>query len=169
MPPDRFRKWAQRAGLRAATKTRPGQHLFFMNTNTPQLITKINAVAAALLLAAGAHTFLCLCATPALLAPATNGTLGIIFAAMKLSWTSVGAIAGAYVFYNAAHMIRARSFQKARIAAVGALALPLFGVLGPITAFALLPAGTLAFVLLRQPDWKAAFADTPRRSASEGC
>jgi hypothetical protein len=139
-----------------------------MNTTTPQLITKINAVAAALLLAAGAHTFLCLYATPALLTPSTNGTLGIIFAALKLSWTSVGAIAGAYVFYNAAHMIRARSFQKARVAAIGALALPLFGVLGPITAFALVPAGLAAFLLLRHPDWKAAFADTPRIPASEG-
>jgi hypothetical protein len=133
---------------------------FFMNTTTPQLITKINAVAAALLLAAGAHTFLCLCATPALLAPSTNGILGIILAALKLSWTSVGAMAGAYVFYNAAHMIGARSFQKARIAAVG--------VLGAITAFALVPAGALAFLLLRQPDWKAAFADTPRLPASVG-
>lgn len=129
-----------------------------MNTNTtPQQIEKINYLAAGLLTAAGAHMILSLLGIPGLLASSTPGFLGILLTALKVSWSAAGFLAGAYVAYNAFFMVNARDFQKARVAAIGALVLPLLGMTGIITAFALIPVGALTLVVLRQPEWKAAF------------
>jgi hypothetical protein len=134
-----------------------------MNTNTtPHLVDKINFLAVGLLTAAGIHMALNLLSVSAVLASAHAGPLGITFTALKLSWTVAGFLAGAYVGYNAIFMVNARDFTKARMAAIGALILPLVGVTGLITGFALIPLGAAILLLFRLPEWKAAFGiETP--------
>ncbi len=122
----------------------------------------INLVAAGLLAAAAAHMGLSLLSMPRLLAASASDLVSIILTAIKISWCAVGFIGSAYVIYNAVSMLNAKCFNKARIAAIGALILPLLGVNGIITAFALLPIGALAVVLLRKAEWQAAFARQPQ-------
>jgi hypothetical protein len=129
-----------------------------MNTNTtPHLVDKINFLAVGLMTASGVHMALNLLSISAVLASAHAGLLGITLTALKLSWTVAGFLAGAYVAYNAIFMLHARDFAKTRIAAIGAILLPLVGVTGLITGFALVPLGAAVLLLLRLPEWKAAF------------
>jgi hypothetical protein len=127
--------------------------------STSQLTEKINLLAAALLMAAAIHTFLDLLGIPHVLAAARPGVFGIVLTILKLTLAVGGALGGAYVGYNALAMFNARSFGKARMAAMGAVALPFVGLCGMITGFILIPAGAACLFLLRLPDWKAAFAD----------
>jgi len=117
----------------------------------------INLVAAGLLAAAGAHMGLSLLSMPGLLASTTTDVFGIVLTYLKITWSAVGFMGGAYVLYNAVSMVNARCFNKARVASVGALVLPFLGLQGIVTAFALLPLGAIAVVLLRRAEWKAAF------------
>jgi len=127
-----------------------------MNTTQRQKEV-INLVAAGLLAAAAAHMGLSLLSIPHLLASSSSDLLGIVLTTLKISWSAAGFVGGAYVLYNAISMVNAKCFNKARVAAIGALILPLLGVNGIITAFALLPVGAIAVVLLRSEHWKAAF------------
>jgi hypothetical protein len=126
-------------------------------TTTSQLVDKINFLAVGLITAAGIHMALNLFSVSSVLASAHAGLLGIIFTALKLSWTVAGFLAGGYVAYNTWFMFHARDFTKARTAAIGALVLPLVGITGLITGFALIPLGAAILLLFRLPNWQAAF------------
>ena len=128
-------------------------------TSTPQQGERINLLAAGLITAVGGHLLLNLLGLPKLFTLPAPGFMAILVAALKVFWTLAGLGAGAYVIYNASFMVNARSYTKAKIAARGALVLPLFGLAGAITGFALVPVGALAMLLLRQPHWMAAFDD----------
>jgi hypothetical protein len=129
-----------------------------MNTNaTPQQIEKLNYLATGLLAAAGAHIVLIVLSVSGMLAASSPGFLGILVTVLKVSWTAAGFFGAAYVAYNTFFMLNGRDYHKARIAAIGALVLPLFGASGVITAFALIPLGGIALYLFRQPAWKAVF------------
>ncbi len=129
-----------------------------MNTHaTPQQIEKLNYLGTGLLAATGAHVVLIALSVSGMLAASSSGFLGILLTALKVTWTAAGFFGAAFVAYNTFFMLNARDYQKARIAAIGALVLPFFGASGIITAFALIPLGGIAFYLFRQPEWKAVF------------
>lgn len=132
-----------------------------MNTRNKRQKEVIRLVAAGLLAAAAAHMALALAGMPGLLAASSTDVFGIILSAVKISWSAVGFVGGAYVLYNAASMVNATCLNKSRVAAIGALILPFLGLNGIITAFALLPLGAIAVVLLRRAEWKAAFDGEP--------
>ncbi len=128
------------------------------NTNAQQL-ERINLLAAGLLTAAGAHLLLNLLGIPKLLSSSTPGALGILFTALKVCWTFAGIVGAGYVIYNGSYFLNARSIARSRIAARGAMVLPLLGLTGFITVFALVPLGAFTFWLLKQPTWMAPFDD----------
>jgi hypothetical protein len=93
---------------------------------------------------------------------ATTPYDGIASLALKTAlvlWAGVGVAAAIYVGLKVAGMFNGKSYANARKGAIGAMILPLFGTVGSVTAFALIPAGALAFALLRRADWRYDFAD----------
>jgi hypothetical protein len=128
-----------------------------MNT-TSQLTEKINLLAVTLLSAAAIHIAFCLFGIPHILASAKPG-IGILVTAIKLTLSVGGILGGAYVGYNGFFMFNARSFAKARLAALGAIVLPFIGLCGLITGFILIPSGAACLLLFRLPEWRNVFTD----------
>jgi hypothetical protein len=131
-----------------------------MHASNPSQNEKLNYIAAAIISAAGIHVMLSALALPGIFALPAAGMAEIAMKAAKIAWTLAGVAGGAFVAFQALSIIQGRSFRKGRLAAMGALALPLLGVSGPITAWPLLPVGIIALALLHSPGWKEAFADS---------
>jgi hypothetical protein len=123
-------------------------------------IEKLNMLGAALITATAAHGLLCLASLPGLSnAPAA----GFLAAALKfagITWSVAGVTAAGYAAWLGYSIINGRSLLRSQKAAQLTLILPLIGLTGGVTAFALLPIGGLAFYLFRSSAWQAAFADT---------
>lgn len=130
-----------------------------MQTPTSSSVENLRYIAAGLMAAAGAHLLLCVATMPGLMAAPAAGFAGVAFKAAKILWTLAGIAGAAFVGGHAFSVLSARSHAKARVAALGAIVLPLMATNGVITAFALVPVGVLTLVLLRQPQFRAAFAD----------
>lgn len=127
---------------------------------------KLNLLGAALITAIAAHGLLCLATLPGLLAAPTAGFLAGALKAAGILWTLVGIAAAGYAAFQGYSIFNGRSLVKARKAAIAALLLPLIGLTGGVTAFALLPIGGAAFFLFRSPAWQAAFADAAALEAA---
>ena len=134
-------------------------HTQAMHTPESTRTENLQYVAAGVLTAVVAHALLCIATLPALMASPAIGAVAIGFKAAKVLWTLAGIAAASFVGYQASFFFGARSHAKARLAAIGALILPLIATNGVITAFALLPAGAIAFAILRQPQFRALFPD----------
>ncbi len=129
-----------------------------MTTQDPR-IEKLNYFAAALLTVAGIHTLLSLLSLPGALATGDGAQYAGIWRLLRITFLLLGVAGGAVVSYFACFVINGRSFRKARLAALGAMALPFLGPIGAVTIFALLPLGIVSFVASRSGDWKSAFSD----------
>ena len=79
-----------------------------------------------------------------------------------------GVLGGGFVALQSLSVFKGKDYGKARMAAIGTLVLPIVGLTGGITAFALVPIGAAAWWLLRQPAWQAGFASS-RRSRRLKC
>lgn len=130
-----------------------------MHTPHPSHAENLRYVAAGLIAAAGAHLLLCVATLPALMAAPAPDFATIAFKAAKVLWTLAGIAGAAFVGGHAFSLLGMRSHAQARLAALGALALPLVATNGAITAFALVPAGVIALVMLRRPEYRSAFPD----------
>ncbi len=130
-----------------------------MHTPNQQRIENLNYAAAGLMTAAGTHLLLCVATLPGLMSAPAAGYGEIAFKSAKVLWTLAGIGGAGFVGCHAAFLLGARSYQKARLAAFGALLLPLIATNGIVTAFALVPAAVVALALLRQPAYRAAFPD----------
>jgi hypothetical protein len=129
-----------------------------MSTHHPTT-EKLNLLGAAMITATAAHGLFCLATLPGLI---NTPTLGFIATAVKLAgvtWSLAGIAAAGYAAFQSAAVLNGRSLAAARKAAVATLILPLIGLTGGVTAFALLPIGAVAFFLFRSADWQSAFAD----------
>lgn len=116
-------------------------------------------IGAALMTATGAHALLCLATMPSLLNSPATGFVAIALKTAGIIWNLAGMGAGIYAALQSFAIINARSLAKAQKAAIAALVLPLIGLTGGVTAFALLPIGAVAFFLFKSADWQMAFAD----------
>ena len=112
----------------------------------------LNWLGAGLLTAVGAHGLLCAAALPGLIALPHEGGVAVLTKAALVIWTFVGIPAAAYVGMKIAGIFNGRSYADARLGVFGTMLLPLAGQPGAVTAFALIPAGILALLLLRQAD-----------------
>ena len=130
-------------------------------------IEKLNYFAAALLTVAGIHVLFSLLSLPGALATGEGAAHAGVGRLLRILFLSLGAAGGAVVAYFASFIINGRSFRKARLAAMGAMALPLLGPVGAITIFALLPLGIVALLVLGKAEWKGAFADGEADQAPE--
>ena len=122
-------------------------------------IEKLNLLGAAMITATTAHGLLCLAATPGLLATPTAGFLATALKIAGILWNLAGIAAAGYAAFHCYSIFNGRSLAKSQKAAIATLVLPLIGLTGGVTAFALLPIGAAAFFLFRAPAWQAAFAD----------
>lgn len=123
-------------------------------------IEKLNMLAAGLITAISAHGLLCLASMPGQISAPAAGFVAVVLKAAAVAWTIAGVAAAGYAGWLASSIINGRSLARSQKAALVTLILPLIGVTGGITAFALLPIGGLAYYLFRAPEWQAAFADT---------
>lgn len=129
-----------------------------MDTGNTSLRDKLDMLGAALMTASAGHGLLCLATLPGLTEAPHDGILGGALKVLGILWTAAGAVAAGYVAIQAFSVMKGRDYEKARIAAYGALVLPFIGLVGGVTAFALIPIGVTAWWFLRDPAWKAAFA-----------
>ena len=138
-----------------------------MDTGNTSIGDKLDMLGAALMTASAGHGLLCIATLPGLIETPHTGILGGALKVLGILWTTAGAVAAGYVTLRAYSIFKGRDYEKAQKAALGALVLPFIGLTGGVTAFALLPIGGAAWWLLRQPDWKAAFAHDVLEAPSE--
>jgi hypothetical protein len=129
-----------------------------MSTQHPTT-EKLNLLGAAMMTATAAHGLFCLATLPGLLNAPTAGFIAMALKLAGVTWTVAGVAAACYVAFQSMAIFNGRSLARARNAAVATLILPLIGLTGGVTAFALLPIGALAYFLFRSADWQSAFAD----------
>ena len=129
-----------------------------MDTGNTSMGDKLDMLGAALMTASAGHGLLCIATLPGLIEAPHTGVLGGALKVLGILWTTAGAVAAEYVALRAFSIFKGRDYEKARKAALGALVLPFIGLTGGVTAFALLPIGGAAWWLLRQAEWRAAFA-----------
>lgn len=129
---------------------------YYMNTATANR-GWINLAAAGLLAASIAHLLFSLGSIPGLMASQQPGFLGIAFAVIRVLWTMVAVLGATFVIYGAIAMLNARSYVKAKNAALGAMVLPLLGANGLLAALVLTPLGAGIWLLLRNEAVKASF------------
>lgn len=122
-------------------------------------IEKLNYLAAALLAVAGIHVLLSLLSLPAALATGEGSAYAGVWRLLRIVFLVLGAVGGIVVAFFACYIINGRSFRKARLAAIGAAALPFLGPMGAVTIFALLPLGITAFLIFGKDGWRTAFSD----------
>lgn len=122
---------------------------------------------AALITASAAHGLLCLATLPGLIDAPSEGFIGGAVKVLGTLWTIAGVLAGGYVALQTLSVFNGKDYAKARLAAIGTLGLPVVGLVGGVTAFALVPIGAAAWWLLRQPSWQAGFAEFQWSSAVE--
>ena len=87
--------------------------------------------------------------------------MGLLFKGALILWTLLGIPAAAYVGIKSAGLFNGRNYSDARCGAIGTMFLPLLGQPGAVTAFALVPAGIMALVLLKRQDWRVTFQPEP--------
>ena len=129
-------------------------------------IEKLNLLGAALITATAAHGLLCLASLPGLIAAPAAGFAAVSLKTAGIAWTLAGVAGAGYAGWLASSIFHGRSLTRSRKAAVTGLLLPLLGVTGGITAFALLPISALAWHLFRLPEWQAFFADSAALEAA---
>lgn len=113
---------------------------------------------AALITGSAAHGLLCLAALPGLMQAPYAGFIGGAGKILGILWTIAGVLGGGFVALQSLSVFKGKDYAKARVAAIGTLVLPIVGLTGGVTAFALVPIGAAAWWLLRQPAWQAGFA-----------
>ncbi len=114
---------------------------------------------AALITASVGHGLLCLATLPGLTDAPHEGFIGGAGKVLGILWTIAGALAAAYVAMQTLSFFGGKDYAKAKTASLGTLLLPLVGLTGGITAFALVPIGAAGWWLLRKPSWQAGFAE----------
>jgi hypothetical protein len=119
----------------------------------------LKLLGAAIITGSTAHALLCLATLPGLVGAPYTGFIGGGAKVAGIVWTVAGVLAGIFVALQALAIFRRRDLDQARMAAVGVLVLPSLGLVGGISAFALVPLGVGAYWLLRQPAWYGQFLD----------
>jgi hypothetical protein len=74
-------------------------------------------------------------------------------------WAFASIPAVGFVIMKTTGFFNGRDYAAAKLGALGTVFLPIVGVSGAVTAFALIPAGLIASFLLRQPSWRSVFAE----------
>ena len=123
-------------------------------------IEKLNMLGAALITATAAHGLLCLASLPGVINAPAAGFVAIALKCAGIIWSVAGVAAAGYAAWLGYSIINGRSLLRSQKAARLTLLLPLVGLTGGVTAFALLPIGALALYLFRSAEWQAAFADS---------